>query len=323
MTVSFVIPLYNRPDEISELLTSFLSVRRPESGLDYEIVIVEDGSSIPAGLVVSSFRDRLPILYLTQQNTGPSGARNHGASDARGEWLIFLDSDTILPEGYFDALIPVLNDPETGLFGGPDRGHADFSPLQKGISYSMTSLLTTGGIRGQKDGGGSADVFYPRTFNMGIRKTLFDRLGGFDVRMRYGEDLDLSMRATESGAKSRLVPAAWLYHKRRTDFGAFFRQVRHSGEARWALERKHPGTMKPVHWLPFLFSAGLALSVVIPPLLGLYVLYAVLILLDATLSYRYSFEEALNAVTASFVQHLGYGTGFVKGALRGHRNTPD
>ncbi len=323
MTVSFVIPLYNRPDEISELLTSFLSVRRPESGLDYEIVIVEDGSSIPAGLVVSSFRDRLPILYLTQQNTGPSGARNHGASDARGEWLIFLDSDTILPEGYFDALIPVLNDPETGLFGGPDRGHADFSPLQKGISYSMTSLLTTGGIRGQKDGGGSADVFYPRTFNMGIRKTLFDRLGGFDVRMRYGEDLDLSMRATESGAKSRLVPAAWLYHKRRTDFGAFFRQVRHSGKARWVLERKHPGTMKPVHWLPFLFSAGLALSVVIPPLLGLYVLYAVLILLDATLSYRYSFEEALNAVAASFVQHLGYGTGFVKGALRGHRNTPD
>ena len=309
MTVSFVIPLYNRPGEISELLSSFRKVRVP-SGFSYDIVIVEDGSSISSKEVIDSVRSELPITYLTQSNTGPSGARNHGSREARGEWLVFLDSDTLLPEGYFEALMPAVTDPALGLFGGPDRGSEDFTPVQKAISYSMTSFLTTGGIRGGKSKG--ADRFYPRTFNLGIRKSLFNQLGGFDTAMRYGEDLDLSMRAIESGARSRLVSKTWLYHKRRTDYTAFFKQVMHSGQARWALEKKHPGTMKPVHWAPFLFSLFLLFGVFTP----LYLLYALLIFIEALTSYKYTAEEALHAVLASFVQHFGYGWGFLKGALR-------
>ena len=309
MTVSFVIPIYNRPEELSELLSSFRKVRIPH-GFFYDIVIVEDGSSLPSSEVVKSFGKTLPVTYLTQSNTGPSGARNHGAREARGEWLIFLDSDTLLSEGYFEALMPAVTDPALGLFGGPDRGSEDFTPVQKAISYSMTSFLTTGGIRGGKSKG--ADRFYPRTFNMGIRKSLFEKLRGFDTSMRYGEDLDLSMRAIESGARSRLLSEAWLYHKRRTDYTAFFHQVKHSGEARWALERKHPGTMKPVHWFPFLFSLSFLLFGLLLPF---YLLYALLIYIEAMTAYRYTSEEALHSVLASFVQHLGYGFGFFKGAL--------
>lgn len=315
MNVSFVIPLYNRPEEISELLASFQRVRSPKEPFSYEIIIVEDGSSVTSLSVIEPYQGLLPLHYFTQSNTGPSGARNHGALEAKGEWLMFLDSDTLLPEGYFEALMPVIRDTGTDLFGGSDKEHNDFTPIQKGISYSMTSFLTTGGIRGGGKKGNSVDVFYPRTFNMGIRRDLFNSLSGFDTSMRYGEDLDLSMRAIESGARSVLIPGAWLYHKRRTDYSAFFRQVAHSGEARWSLERKHPGTMKPVHALPALFSLGLVLVILVPIFSFPYVIYGLLILMDAIASYGYSFSEALHAVVASFVQHLGYGYGFIRGAL--------
>ena len=313
MMISFVIPIYNRPEELGELLASFLRLQAPGDALSYEIIIVEDGSEIPSREVVEKYRPTLPVTYLTQSNTGPSGARNHGASAARGEWFLFLDSDTILPEGYLRALLPPVSDPSIGLFGGPDREHPDFTPIQKGISYSMTALLTTGGIRGGK---GSVDRFYPRSFNMGIRRELFRQLGGFDLSMRYGEDLDLSMRAIERGAESRLASDAWLYHKRRTDFKAFFRQVSHSGEARWALERKHPGTMKVVHWFPAAFTVFFALAFIRPYSQAFFLLYALCILLDALVGYRYTFVESVNAVVASFVQHIGYGHGFLKGLFR-------
>ena len=314
MTLSFIIPVYNRPVEIDELLGSFLSLKKKPSAPDFEIIVVEDGSSITSESVVRKYSPMLPLVYLTQTNTGPSGARNHGAKEAKGEWLIFLDSDTLLPPGYLEAVSDGLQDSGVALFGGPDRGHKDFSPIQKGISFSMTSFLTTGGIRGGKKGG--ADKFYPRTFNLGITKSLFDKLGGFDRSMRYGEDLDLSMRAIESGAKSTLLSRAWLYHKRRTGYEDFFRQVMHSGEARWELEKKHPGTMKPVHFFPFFFLLFLLLSILVPGLYLPYPIYAALLYADALIEYRLSPKVSLHAVAASFVQHLGYGYGFLKGMLR-------
>lgn len=308
--ISIIIPLYNRPDELRELLDSLLLQEVPYDPV--EVIVVEDGSTITAEQVVEQYRTAsFPIHYLAQENSGPSGARNYGASRAEGEWLIFLDSDTILPPGYLREVSAELREQKADLWGGPDRGHDSFTPTQKGISYSMTALLTTGGIRGSSKQ--MSDRFYPRTFNMGVRKEAFDRVGGFDTTMRYGEDLDFSMRVIEAGYRSALFADCWLYHKRRTSFGQFFRQVRHSGKARWALQKKHPGTLKAVHFLPTFFVLGCFFCVAFG-LIQLPLLYAVLIFVDAAFK-GYSLHEALHCVAAAFVQHFGYGIGFIEGAF--------
>ncbi len=309
--ISIIIPLYNRPEELEELLHSLTTQTKPHEAI--EVIVVEDGSTITAEQVVRQYSTApFALRYLTQKNGGPSSARNTGARQAEGEWLLFLDSDTILPPEYLSAVTRAIRSTEADLWGGPDRGHDTFTPIQKAISYSMTAFLTTGGIRGgQKE---TVDRFYPRTFNMGVRKSVFDQLGGFDTSMRYGEDLDFSMRVIESGHTSALYPDCWLYHKRRSTFAAFFSQVRHSGRARWTLRAKHPGTLKVVHALPSLFVLGCLGSLAVG-LVQLPLLYALLILGDALLK-GYTPRESVYCVVAAFVQHFGYGIGFIEEPFR-------
>ncbi len=304
MDYTFIIPIYNRPDELRELLDSF--TRQKGFHGSYEIIVVEDGSSMPSKEVVESFQ--LPISYHAQANTGPSGARNYGASFAQGEWLVFLDSDTILPDTYLQNVEQGLQKIPCDLWGGPDAASPDFTITQKAINYSMTSLLTTGGIRGRKK---SVDKFYPRTFNMGIRASLFHKLEGFRVSMRYGEDLDLSMRALESGAASALLPEAWLYHKRRGTFKDFFNQVRHSGRARIVLNKYHHGTLGLVHVLPSLFT--IALLFFWHPIVGPLLLAYFLAIVCDVYAKDGSLELAGYAVVATLTQHIGYGVGFIEG----------
>lgn len=304
-SVSFIIPIYNRPEELRELLHSFTELRRSE--LQYQIIVVEDGSTNSAEFVIQEFQNVLPLNYIVQKNTGPGGARNRGAKHSEAEYLIFLDSDTLLPPGYMIALEHAIDKSNVDLFGGPDRAAENFTAIQKAINYSMTSVLTTGGIRGGKN---SVDIFYPRTFNMGIKRSVFESLGGFREGMRYGEDLDISMRAIEAGYHSELFSEVWLYHKRRVSYSDFFNQVRHSGRARVILDEYHPGTLKFVHFLPSLFVIVNALAVfgVFMPLV---LLYALVVFLDALIVMN-SFQLALNAIAATYVQHFGYGVGFIE-----------
>ncbi|MBR1574288.1 MAG: glycosyltransferase [Bacteroidales bacterium] len=304
---SVIVPVYNRPEEVRELLESLAACACPAM----EVLIVEDGSSLPCADVVQRFKDRLAIQYFVKPNSGPGQTRNFGAQHARGEFLIILDSDVMVPPGYFDAVTRELDRQDTDAFGGPDRSHPDFTPVQKAISYAMTSFFTTGGIRG---GHKRLDKFYPRSFNMGIRRTVFDALGGFS-RMRFGEDIDLSIRIFQGGYRCRLFPQAWVWHKRRTDLRKFFRQVHNSGIARIQLYKKYPDSLKLVHLLPALFTVGCAILLIatcfwpwaILPLL----LYAGAILVDASLR-EGSLRVGLLAVAASFVQLTGYGTGFLR-----------
>ena len=182
----------------------------------------------------------------------PGQSRNYGAERAQGEWLIVLDSDVVLPENYLQAVEDGLQEKPADAWGGPDASHPSFTPVQKAISYSMTSFFTTGGIRGGK---AKLDKFYPRSFNMGILRDVYLKLGGFS-KMRFGEDIDFSYRIVEAGYKTRLLPDAWVWHKRRTDFRKFFRQVYNSGIARINLMKRHPGTLKLVHLLPTVFTLG-------------------------------------------------------------------
>lgn len=309
MLLSIIIPVYNRPEELSELLASL--VRQPY--YDYEVIIVEDGSTRPSAHLIEQYRTQLPALhYISTPNGGPSRARNVGARAAQGDYLIILDSDVVLPDGYLVAVEESLAQTGADAFGGADAAAPDFSPMQQAVSYAMTSPLTTGGIRGAS--AGAMEQFKPRSYNMGVRRSLFSRLGGFAEDMRYGEDIDFSLRLIASGARVMLFPRATVYHKRRVNLLQFFHQVRHSGQARVELERRHPGSTRLVHYLPaaFMLYCLLALVSVVGTLPLL--LYALLLLGDAWRRTG-SGEVALLAVPASFTQLIGYGYGFISASV--------
>lgn len=298
---SVIIPVYNRPDEVAEMLESLIR----QTYRNYEIILVEDGSSVPCEEVVKQYTDKLPISYYTKPNSGPGQSRNYGAERAKGEYLLIWDSDILVPQGYFEAIEASLATHPVDAFGGPDRAHESFTDVQKAINYSMTSFFTTGGIRGGKT---KLDTFYPRSFNMGIRREVYEQLGGFRA-MRFGEDIDFSYRIVEAGYTTALIPDAFVYHKRRTDFCKFFRQVHNSGIARINLSILHPGTLKLVHTLPALFT----LAVI--PFISLMPLYALLVFIDAALQNRSAKIGALSVV-AAFTQLIGYGTGFIIAGIR-------
>lgn len=307
MKYSFIIPVYNRPDEVDELLQSMTH----QTLTDFEVIVVEDGSARDCKDVCARYAGKLDLHYYMKENSGPGQSRNYGAERARGEYLIILDSDVVLPEGYLQSVDDELRTLPADAFGGPDCAHPSFTPTQKAISYSMTSFFTTGGIRGGKK---KMDKFYPRSFNMGIRRDVYKELGGFS-HMRFGEDIDFSIRIFKAGHACRLFPGAWVWHKRRTDFRKFFRQVYNSGIARINLYKKYPESLKIVHLMPAAFTAGTALLVILaavmcqPLWLAPIVLYALMILADSSMHNR-SLRIGLLSVAAAFVQLTGYGLGF-------------
>ncbi len=312
---SIIVPVYNRPDEVDELLESLSS----QTLKDFEVVIVEDGSQKPCKDVCDKYADILDLHYYLKENSGPGQSRNYGVERAKGEYVIVLDSDVVLPDGYLAAVNAQLHSsfliPHSSFceaWGGPDAAHPSFTPVQKAISYSMTSFFTTGGIRGGK---AKLDKFYPRSFNMGILRDVYMQLGGFS-KMRFGEDIDFSYRIVEAGYMPRLFPDAWVWHKRRTDFRKFFRQVYNSGIARINLEKRHPGTMKLVHLLPTVFTLGvITLLLATPFTCGLSILplllYCLLIFIDSSLKNK-SVWVGLLSVPAAFTQLMGYGFGFIE-----------
>lgn len=324
MKYSIVIPVYNRPDEVDELLDSL----KGQTFKDFEVVVVEDGSEKICKAEVDKYGKVMDVKYFAKKNSGPGPSRNYGVERAVGEYVLILDSDCVLPEGYLAAVDEELRRDPCDAFGGPDCAHESFTPVQKAISYSMTSFFTTGGIRGGKK---KMDKFYPRSFNMGVRRDVYGKLGGFS-KMRFGEDIDFSIRIFKEGYKCRLFPEAWVWHKRRTDFDKFFKQVFNSGIARINLHKRHPGSMKLVHLLPMVFTVGvitlLAAAVtlrfvqggvalgqgVLPwfmlPLLPL-VLYILMIFVDASVRNK-SMVIGFLSVEAAFVQLFGYGFGFLK-----------
>ena len=322
MKYSIIVPVYNRPDEVDVLLESLSN----QTQKDFEVIIVEDGSIKTCKDVCDKYADILVLHYYAKENSGPGQSRNFGAERANGEWLIILDSDVVLPEGYLAAIDSAISS-DIAAFGGPDAAHPSFTPIQKAISYSMTSFFTTGGIRGGK---AKLDKFYPRSFNMGIRRDVYQQLGGFS-KMRFGEDIDFSYRIVESGHKTQLFPEAWVWHKRRTDFQKFFRQVYNSGIARINLEKRHPGTLKLVHLLPTVFTIGVIVLILISAVgraLMHYVdhdqfywmcfapwipiiIYSLIICIDSSVRNK-SLKVGLLSIPAAFVQLMGYGFGFIE-----------
>jgi len=317
---SVIIPIYNRPEELLELLDG---LSKQQFDKPFEIIVVEDGSQLKSDKVIEQF-DTLNIKYFFKKNSGPGDSRNYGMNKAAGNYFIILDSDCVMPVFYLKEVNLALQNNYTDAYGGADAAHESFTIIQKAINYSMTSLLTTGGLRGSDK---LKSKFQPRSFNMGISKKAFIQTQGFS-KQHFGEDIDLTFKLWANNFETQFIPKAFVYHKRRTSWKQFFKQTINFGAARPILNKMHPGSAKITYWFPSLFILGILLAICLfvfghALLLKFYGIYFTLIFLDAM--YRNwcvgrvcikSFIIGLYAVIATLVQFFGYGSGFLRSFLR-------
>ena len=312
LSFSFIIPVYNRPNEIKELLDS---LRLQTYDQPFEVVIVEDGSTISSEEVIGEYVDYLSISYYKKANSGPGDSRNYGMAKAKGNYFIVLDSDCILPPQYLIEAEKSLKDDFVHCYGGPDAAHESFSTVQKAINYAMTSFLTTGGIRGGKR---AVDQFQPRSFNMGISKEAFKNVGGYG-NIHPGEDPDLTIRIWNKGYRTKLISEAFVYHKRRIDWNKFYIQVNKFGMVRPILNKWHPETKKVTYWFPTVFCLGFIIALILvflgfKVLWFMYCTYFLVLFIDALLKTR-NLKVSFLALLATAIQFFGYGYGFLKSTL--------
>ncbi len=312
MRYSLIAPTFSRPDEVYEFLESLTH----QQYSDFEVIIADGSPHNDVKPVVEPFEGKLNLIYIYEKYLPVSDARNRAAEVANGDWLIFLDSDCIIPEYYLQRVDKFIEQNNVDLFGGPDKAHESFTPTQKAISYAMTSILTTGGIRGKEKHVG---VFHPRGFNMGIRKQAFMDVNGYATDFRCGEDIELSMRLIEKGKQSALIPEAFVYHKRRTDFLKFFKQVFRFGAARINIWQRHPKELKITHLFPSIFML-FVLSVPFQFFISeslfycssiLLIIYSIANLILATKETG-SIKTGFLSLIAAYVMLFGYGWGFIK-----------
>jgi len=304
---SIIVPIYNRPDEMAELLESLTF----QSFKDFEVLILEDNSPRKSDQVAKDFESQLDVHYFFIPGTDRSYRRNYGMQQAKGDYFILFDSDCVIPPGYLNAVEDALKEYPVDCFGGPDNADDSFSDMQKAVNYSMTSFFTTGGIRG---GAKQMEKYNPRSFNMGISRKAFEMTDGF--RSMIGEDIDFSLRVREAGMDTKLFREAFVYHKRRVNIRKFFAQTNTFGKARIVLTKAHPGSLKLVHLLPVAFVLGhillLVLAIICSPLWLLFIaFYALLLFLDSWAKNN-SLKIASLSVVAAYAQLCGYGLGFLE-----------
>lgn len=313
MYFSFIIPVYNRPDEVEELLKSLAEQNYHE---DFEVVIVEDGSTIPCVEVVKKYEGKLFISYFNKPNSGPGDSRNFGMKHAMGSYFLILDSDCILPENYLASVDKNLKKQFVDCFGGPDNALDSFSSVQKAINFTMTSFLTTGGVRG---GSEKIGKFQPRSFNMGLSKSAFEASGGFG-NIHPGEDPDLSIRLWRLGFKTKLFKDSYVYHKRRIDFSKFYKQVNKFGKARPILNSWYPKHSKITFWFPTLFILGFVIAMILYAFgftipIKVYIAYFLLLFWIGSVE-NMSLWIGFLAVFAAIFQFVGYGVGFLQSFIK-------
>lgn len=306
MFFSIIIPVYNRPDEVDELLHSLTL----QTNKNFEVIIAEDGSTNKSNVIANEYASKLDITYFEKANSGPGTTRNAGAKRAKYDYFIFFDSDCIIPPNYIENVYKSLNIKFHDAYGGPDAALSTFTTIQKAINYSMTSFFTTGGIRG---GNKSMDKFHPRSFNLGVSRQAFESINGYGT-MRFGEDIDFSLRLIKQGYETTLIKKAFVYHKRRSTLKQFFKQVFNSGIARINLHLAHPGSMKIVHSLPSIFVLTMLLALIIsilePRAILIPIAYSLMVLIDSSLK-NSSVIVGLYSIATSWTQLVGYGTGFI------------
>jgi len=315
MFFSIIIPLYNRPQEIDELLATLVV----QSYTQFEVLVIEDGSSLKAKEIVERYAGQLDIRYFYKENAGQGFARNYGFERAKGDYFIIFDSDCLIPQDYLEIVKDYLFDHHLDAYGGPDAAHDSFTPVQKAISYGMTSVFTTGGIRGNKKHVGQ---FHPRSFNMGVSREVWEKAGGFKIT-RLGEDIEYSIRIHHLGFKIGLIPGARVFHKRRTSLIQFYKQIHFFGRARINIYKHFPSELKLVHFFPAVFTLGI-LAVLILNILhsqlayagNLFLLVYFMLIFFHSLILNKSLKVAFLSIISSFIQLIAYGLGFIQDFIK-------
>ena len=315
MFFSIIIPLYNRPQEIDELLATLVV----QSYTQFEVLVIEDGSSLKAKEIVERYAGQLNIRYFYKENAGQGFARNYGFERAKGDYFIIFDSDCLIPQDYLEIVKDYLFDHHLDAYGGPDAAHESFTPVQKAISYGMTSIFTTGGIRGNKKHVGQ---FHPRSFNMGVSREVWETAGGFKIT-RLGEDIEYSIRIHHLGFKIGLIPGARVFHKRRTSLIQFYKQIHFFGRARINIYKHFPSELKLVHFFPAVFTLGilavLILNIFHSPLAyagNLFLLVYFMLIFFHSLILNKSLKVAFLSIISSFIQLTAYGLGFIQDFIK-------
>lgn len=309
---SIIIPVYNRPQEVNELLFSLTKQTFKKS---FEVIVVEDGSVQTSENIIQKYQQKLNLKYYYKENTGAGLSRNFGMQKASGNYFIIFDSDCIIPPNYLEEVYTQLTKKYTNAYGGADASHPTFTNLQKAISYSMTSFFTTGGIRGNKN---AVNKFQPRSFNLGLSKKAFEKTEGFSS-MKIGEDIDLTFRLWKNNFNTQFIPNAFVYHKRRNTLKQFYKQTFNFGKTRPLLNKKYPKTAKITYWFPSLFLFFILFSVLgtvfyswcfsIPILFYFFILFVDSLLKNKKIS------VALLSIITTLVQFTGYGLGFLKAKI--------
>jgi len=315
MFFSIVVPVYNRPDEIETLLNCL----NKQLYKNFEVLVVESGSTIKSDKVVESFHDKLKVRYFFKGNDGQGFSRNYGFERAEGDYFIVLDSDVLLDPDFVQNIYNHLQTNYLDCYGGPDRAHVSFTDIQKAVNYVLTSIYTTGGIRGNKNHVG---VFYPRSFNMGFSREVYNATKGYKLPF-FGEDIELSARIMSLGYKVGLISEAYVYHQRKKDFSSFYKQMNFFGRSRINIYKLFPDSLKITHFFPlvftiytillgvhFLIHANTAMFGFLP-----YLLYLIVIFTDSTIKNN-SFKIGFLTIQALFVQMFGYGFGFGKDFIK-------
>ncbi|TCD00942.1 glycosyltransferase [Pedobacter psychroterrae] len=315
MFFSIIIPLYNRPQEIDELLASLVK----QSYLQFEVLIIEDGSVNDAKSVVDKYANRLDIKYYFKPNSGQGFSRNYGFERADGDFFIIFDSDCLIPPDYLEIVRDYLFEHKLDAYGGPDAAHESFTPIQKAISYAMTSPFTTGGIRGNKKHVGQ---FHPRSFNMGVSREVWEKAGGF-ILTRLGEDIEYSIRIQQHGFKTGLIPAARVFHKRRTSFMQFYKQLHFFGRARINIYKHFPAELKLIHFFPAVFTCGVIFTILanlfyapLAYVCNYFILVYFMLIFFHAWQVNKSLKVAFLSIIASFIQLTAYGLGFMQDFLK-------
>ncbi len=313
LNFSIIIPVYNRPQEIDELLESLN--RQIYTNL-FEVIVIDDGSSDKSDIIVDKYKDTFDIKYFYKENSGPGESRNYGMQQANGNYFIILDSDVLLPKNYLTEVFRSLKNNFTDAYGGPDAAHESFTQIQKAVNYAMTSFLTTGGLRGSET---KNKKFQLRSFNLGLSKKAFQITRGF-AKQNFGEDIDLTFRLWNNYLSTQFIPKAYVYHKRRTSFKQFYKQTFNFGAARPILNKMYPGSAKITYWFPIFFVIFTILSLVLSIFgnnifLIFIVIYLFLIFIDASIKNK-SLITGFYGVIATIVQFFGYGFGFLRSTFR-------
>jgi len=315
MFFSIIIPLYNRPQEIDELLASLVK----QSYLQFEVLIIEDGSVNDARSVVDKYANRLDIKYYFKPNSGQGFSRNYGFERASGDFFIIFDSDCLIPPDYLEIVRDYLFEHKLDAYGGPDAAHESFTPIQKAISYAMTSPFTTGGIRGNEKHIGQ---FHPRSFNMGVSREVWEKAGGF-ILTRLGEDIEYSIRIQQHGFKTGLIPGARVFHKRRTSFMQFYKQLHFFGRARINIYKHFPAELKLIHFFPAVFTCGVIFTILanlfyapLAYVCNYFILVYFMLIFFHAWQVNKSLKVAFLSIIAAFIQLTAYGLGFMQDFLK-------